>query len=510
MSEWSSGPTIWNRVTGALAGARAGWGDPYRHEQASAAMNAATPEPRETYALLRGYYDMGALYAAVAYGLRQRGLWSEKRQPIRNPAGLVVEFYPATLFPGSLAAGLPLALPKEAKGGLGGAIQQVWQWSNLGEVKQGYARALALYGDQFLKVAGGGETGRVFLQRIRPDYVTDWKEDERGILTFLRVDTPTVTRAGEFWRRIWHTEVWDAAAGTLRVWEDGTQGPGWEVDQLGDATSVTEFDALGVSFIPVRHVRFQVHPDAPQVSRGCGAFERNLPDIDQACAVATRLYDLLFMFNKPTRVFFGGGRDAQGRPMGRLPMPGQSNVTEVADIIRVGDEEMYSLPGTYDVKDLVPQVQFAPHIDALKDQIDYLQTVLPEMGWWSLPSTQGVQSGESFRRRMMAAEARVIEARGNAEAGLLSATMQALTLAQAADLPGFAPEVIGTWEDGVWQQAAFVEREAIPNDPTEVVNIIKTATDAGAALEPAARFAGLSEEQAVALARADVVTGASQ
>ena len=139
---------------------------------------------------------------------------AEVVKPLRNPAYRVVEFYAAKLWPGALDQALPIVTNNER---ITPAIQQIWQWSNWASEKQAVARTFPMCGDLFIKVAS--KTGRVFLQNLNAENVTDFSTDERGFLEYIRIDVPRVRRLTDGKLQAYTlTEVWDKSTQLFRRW----------------------------------------------------------------------------------------------------------------------------------------------------------------------------------------------------------------------------------------------------------------------------------------------------
>jgi hypothetical protein len=68
------------------------------------------------------------------------------------------------------------------------AIHQVIKDSNLANNKAPMIRGFSLYGDSFIRVRGDKE--KTYLEDLSVFYVTDFGEDSRGFLTYLRIDIP--------------------------------------------------------------------------------------------------------------------------------------------------------------------------------------------------------------------------------------------------------------------------------------------------------------------------------
>src|SRR5690606_36006974 len=97
------------------------------------------------------------------------------------------------------------------------AIQQVWRWSNWAAQKQTAVRSTATCGDLFLKVVRTPTLGvppdrrRVYLERVEPEYVTEFATDVRRFISYIRIDIPQVRTESEGGGSYTHTEIWDDA-----------------------------------------------------------------------------------------------------------------------------------------------------------------------------------------------------------------------------------------------------------------------------------------------------------
>jgi hypothetical protein len=68
-------------------------------------------------------------------------------------------------------------------------LRRVWEWSNWATEKDVAALWLAQHGDLFLRVAQPPARDSVYLERVRPQYVTDVR-CERGLVKEIRLDVP--------------------------------------------------------------------------------------------------------------------------------------------------------------------------------------------------------------------------------------------------------------------------------------------------------------------------------
>jgi hypothetical protein len=376
----------------------------------------------DQYAMLKSYYLSNGLYEVLDTLLSGLGARTPELRPLRNPAFRVVEFYAAKLWPGTLPAALPIVTENQK---IIQAIQQVWTWSNWSSEKQTAARWFATYGDMFLKVAAkndaNGRAARVYLQNIEPQYVTDFDADERGYLTYVRIDIPQRRRMGDQVKPYTHTEVWTKAS--YRLWEH-TQPVTTAIDQLGPVTVEQPTAAFGIDFVPVVWQPFRNIGD----ERGTGAFTLAIDKIDEANRQATRLHQMLYRYNKALWVASANAMDAQGRP---LPAPKLGSSSQ-ADTLELDDDTILRLPGLTTLQGLVPPINYADALAVLNAQLEELQRDLPELAYYDLRGAE--VSGKAVALLLGDAVDRLLEARGNAEAALIRADQMALTIGQALDI----------------------------------------------------------------------------
>lgn len=421
--------------------------------------------PRELYALLRGYYKNNDLYQYLGRALYEQGISHPAMKGLRNPAFRVVEFYVASLWPGALPDALPIEAENEA---IEDPIRQVWQWSNWGSQKQVFARWLPMLGDCFIKVVQTPTRDRVYHQLVDPAYVVDFDADERGFLTYCRIDVPIRRRSIDRPRVLIHTEVWSQEEGTFRRWEsDQIDLP---ADQLGPPIETIPIGTMGIDFVPIVHAQFR---DVGE-DRGVGAFTLQIDKIDEVAKKATRLAQMLFRSNTNTWAIESAGQDANNRPLPPLRVD-PSGAVAGGGTVRLGDDEMLSLPGGYTIKSMVPAIDYAAMLDAINADLLELQQDLPEMSYAKIPEMTGDISGRALRYLLAPALSRAAEARGNAHDALARADAMALTIGQAA---GLFDKSLGTFENGDFEHT-FTTMDVIPiNDLEEAQADVQKATAA--------------------------------
>ncbi|MCA9936205.1 MAG: hypothetical protein H6662_15555 [Ardenticatenaceae bacterium] len=428
-----------------------------------------------SYFLNNGLYDELRL---VGYFLNEPNL-----KAIRNPAQRVVKFYADTIWPGRLPTALPLDLTGNK--GLQKPIEELWKWSNWQARKQLMVRQTAVLGEVFIKVAQPEGKERVYLQLIRPEFITQCERDEQDNITYLRVDVPRARREGVATSFYLHTEVWDKAGGTARFWEHD-KTPETPLDQLGAPKQRYDLEATwGIDFVP--WVR-AVHMDIGE-SRGVGAYLLQLDKIDEANRLATRLHTMLFRHNDVTWALKANMMDAAtGRP---LPPPRVATSTDSDgnDVVDLAGEKFIRLPGMSELQSLVPNLNYEAALSALNAHMAELKNDLPELRYYDLPEL-GELSGRAIRLLMGPAVTNAAEVRSNLEDALVRAQKMALTIGQNAGIW----ENLGSYEDGDLEHG-FEERPIIPIDRYEQAEIIKAEKEAGLPLFTSLRKSGADETE---------------
>lgn len=415
---------------------------------------------RMTYRALWQMYENNALYDQLAELLAREGLWRESMKPLRNPANRIVEFHASKLWPG---ADLAEALPIEgASTVVEKAIRQTWTWSNFADQKQAYARWFASYGDLFIKVTGRLDPEpRVYFQKLEPETCTVVRQDERGYLTHIRIDTPHREEQEDgSLRDFWITEIWDKPAGLVRIWEHQKGPDATERDMGRPRQAFGLLEAFGIDFIPIVQGQFKnVGRD-----RGHGSFSHAFDKIHEANRVATRLHSMAFRHSNVTMAFTAGGLDANMRPLPAPDIEGERASDTLQDgTTIIGEDRVLKLPGQADVKFLVPNLPYSQLLDMLNAHMNEIEDDCPEMAYYRLRELGSQLSGRAVRILLSDAIDRGVEARGNGEQAIIRLNQMALTIGQQI---GAFPGLVGTFEDGSWDHT-FTKRQFLPIDDLE-------------------------------------------
>jgi hypothetical protein len=443
--------------------------------------------PADTYRVLEFYYLSNGLYALLQDNNSDHTIWVDGMLGLRNPSHRVVEFYVGKLWPGDLPAALPIVPTK--KDAIIKPVQQVWEWSNWASEKQVFSRWFSNFGDGFIKVASNDRRDRVYLENLKPEYVTDIDE-ARGSLTFCRIDIPQTRRLpdGKI-ESYWHTEVWNKADLSLRIWEN-KKGPSEPLDRLGTPKTDLNYQSeYQIDFIPIVHAKFQ---DIGQ-RRGVGAFTHALDKIDECNRQATRLHQILFRYQEAIWAIRADDKDPTGRP---LPAPkiNVDGTSTVGETNMAGGTKVVYLPGMSKLDLMIPDIKYDQALAILNAQIADLMHDLPELAYYAIRERTGEITGRAARILLGDLIDKATEARGNAEAALARADAMALTIAQNMNLF----EGLGSYENGDFDHK-FGKREIIPASDFEQAETMRAYTQAGAPVETAAAWSGRSPEDITAL-----------
>lgn len=468
-----------------MIGAFHSWSAWWNYVSISMQRQAATEANwRDQYNYLRAYYLSNGLYDVLRESFSRLRYSNEALSPLRNPAYRVVEFYAMKLWPGSLPDGLPITTDNKF---LVEPIQQIWQWSNWSSEKQAVARTFAMYGDIFIKVAtrsANNVVSRVYMQNLEPQTITEFDADERGYLTYVRIDVPQTKRDADGKLKPYTlTEVWDKSDMRFRRWEH-EKNINVTIRELGTPTEEKSFANFGIDFIPVIWQPFKHIGD----QRGMAAITPALDKIDEANRQATRLHQMLFRYNKPLWAATAGGVDSAGRPFPPPRLGGADGSTLVLNDDPTADD-VVRLPGANQLEPLVPNLNYDAALNVIRDQMVEISRDLPEMIYSEIQERSEL-SGVAIRYLLEAAIDRLIEARGNAEAALIRAHQMAMTIGQAASLF----KGLGSYEAGDLEHS-FAPRPVLTLPELERAQVTQTYTSAGVPLVTAIRRSGWGDAE---------------
>lgn len=390
---------------------------------------------------------------------------------LRNPTKAVVEFYVDTMWPGTLPDALPIEVDEDNPhpDALVAAIHQVWEWSNWEHRKQVYARTAAMMGDSLIKVPtrtnSAGRVDSVYFELIDPVYLTDFDVDEREYLVFVRLDIPRQRRVDGKTQEYIHTEVWDKATNSYRVWEHRT--PGREIEHLGTPLVEEEITSFGFDFLPFVHSKFI---DVGE-KRGLSAVTTALVKAHELNRMSSRLHQIMFRHGEPDTVLYSDLLNEDGQPMSP-PLIGDSGSRE-----DLAGAKLWRLPSGWKLQSLIANLPYMAHLEVLNAMWEHLeQAELPELLYGKIGSMTGsdARSGKAIRYMLTPALARATAARAQAESALARAQQMALTIGKVNGMEGFTE--LGDYESGALNHW-FAERDIIPISEDEEAAIDKVRAE---------------------------------
>lgn len=435
---------------------------------------------RERYAVLEAYRASHDLYGRLRRALTpeagdEAGYAGYKN--LRNPAYSIAELYSYKLTDETLGA-------YEGPEDIRALLHRVWEWSNWQDRQEIAARSYAVTGDMFLKAAdeGEGEGARTFLQWIDPSCVTDFDEDDRGHISFVRLDFPQERRTEEGKLQFFtETEIWNKERGYHAVYEHDGNHETTLADLLsGEANRrinavLVLYEELredpppdpnrawtGFDFVPIVHRKLR---DAGG-TRGEGVYEHALDSLDEANLLASRLHGMLFpsVVWAVTRL---SGPSGESLPPIRIESsadgfstngPTGQGELESRYLMKVAGQTLMRLPGGADLKPLVPSQDVSGHAEVLDRQVADTKERLPELRYAQLIEV-GQISGRAARLYLSDAVDRIGGARRKYEDGLVRAIQMCFTLARIRSIAGF--EGLPEYPDEA-RAFAFASRDVFP------------------------------------------------
>jgi hypothetical protein len=394
---------------------------------------------------------------------------------LRTVVNRSVEFYASKMLPGEVT---PVADDQP----LTDALDQVLKSSNFRNNKPAMLRGYALYGDSFVRVRGDEE--KSYLEDVPPAHVSDFEEDSRGFLTFIRIDIQTLDENGN---PELYTEVWDKAEGTQRIWHTH-QSINTKIENLGTPSEENTFASFGIDFIPIVHTKFRDNGD----QRGAGCVYHALDKVYEANRLSTRLHDLFFRFDKPIWAASANAQDAAGRP---LPAP-RINATSTGDAStgEATKESVFGdivyLPGTSSLDALIPDIRYVDGLAILNAMMGELELDLPELRWYSVTNTDAL-SGTAIRSLLAAAIDRANAAKENFISSLSRMLEMALTI---GIFNGVFEASLGNFDSGDFEHTLQVD-DAWGESLNEKAVNMQALTNAGVPAPAAMQLAGFSEEE---------------
>jgi hypothetical protein len=431
---------------------------------------------KQQLSLMDEYYSNNALYEATRLLKYYLGVWNENIRPLRTPVHRSVEFFTSKIAVGEPAISADNASVRDA-------VAQIMEWSNFQIVKPVQIRQMSKYGDCWRKVVS--ENGKVWHELIDANVVTDFKEDARGFLTEIRLDTPIMENGIQKTQ----TEFWTVEATTpyMAIWIHRLP-EGSTIEQIQRSVDPVQYATLaefGIDFVPFTRAAFQKDGSG----WGKNSCEHALLKVDEANRQATRLHQMLFRYNKPTWAVSPNQVLPDGSPMPAPKLKDGTNADKTDGEVR--DNDILYLPGTSTVTPLVPPIDYKAALEILLSQEKELRQDLPELMYYDLPDRADL-SGKALRTLLGAAVDRAMQAQANYVESTVRANQMALTVGM---YNGIFP-AMGNFDDGSLAHSIRYQ-EPFPVETDEKAVTLQALSSALGRenLKLAMKLSGFSEEE---------------
>lgn len=469
-------------------------------------LKLAEAPARDRFEILRSLAHPLGAYDDVLTRLQAEGEWAPQIKPLAQPAPTIIRFYGAKLL-----GGPPLEIVTE-NDAIKDPLDRFHRWSNLDALRPMLGRQIAMLGDAFYKVVrklgADGKAKSVYLEVLDPATVRDFDVDERGYVIWIRIEVQRVRRKEDGTLEDYtYIEVWDKALGTFRSWEWDRRRGGLtsvasdDLSRLGPPQEEVALAQMGIDFVPVVHVPFERQDDDRWGKAAVWDQIQKLVELD---LLVTELHRKMFGYGVPDLLLHSPGLDPNGNP--RIA-PDMQEIQDHngKDTLVIGREKVYSLPGGWDLKYLIADLDWAEARNLVLDHYQRLERERPELLYGRVAELEGGLSGRAIRYMMLPAIDLVQEVYGNLSRGLGQAGMMALTIGQHAGLFG---DLGGTFDSGAFEHD-FEARDPFPLSGEEEAAAdlqraqgAKTWVDVGMPLgEVLTRSGGYTEDEA-----ADLVT----
>jgi hypothetical protein len=420
----------------------------------------------DLYEKLEDYYNNNSLYEEVIEftefsNSKIENLHYHKRDGQRNPVHRTIEFYVGKVIPGDQKS-IKISAKNQT---VVDAINQVMLWSNFAGNKQRDIRKLTLHGNLFYKVNTDGK--QVWFDIVDSKYITDYKEDSKGYITEIRIDTPVKDENDKQLNRV---EYWNKSEQYYSIWQSFSNSS-TPLSQLGtpvDSGFIKE--VTGNDFLPFVHIKFI---DAGYLD-GLSAVSHVLSKIEEANKIAKRLHDNTFRFNKKIYAVSSNAENKDGSP---IPAPELDDSMDEADVLY--------LPGKATITHLESE-DYNANLAILNAQLEEIDLDLPETRYYKL--SENNVSGKALKLQLGAAISKAEEARGNYLSGFTRIIQMCLSIGSFWNL--FS---VGTYENGDYEFSVNLP-EMFPTDESDKATLLKDLVASGMAYPTALRVAGYSEE----------------
>jgi hypothetical protein len=383
------------------------------------------------YEVYDGYYHNIAYLEIASYAetLKSIERLYKHVRGVFNPVSRIVELYTAKVFGGMLdteAASTGAIIVNAADDRLRDSVTQLWRNSRWGQKKSLFVRNGAKFGDAFLKVTDDIRRGMVYIENVNPSMVADMRAEPNGKITYMRLEywVPGNAQGASYqlYREEWTPE-------TVTTFLDGkraavhTNGRGDRVDEWRNE----------YGFVPFVHVQ---HRDVG-LDYGASPYYTQLHKINELNDIASNINDaarnqanmpLVFLNAKaPSPADYGSDNSTSANNRADSPKKDSKRVLELTDASPSSKAAVQTIPPTLSLTDSATIVNSI---------LEELERDLPELSLHRLRDG-GNLTAPGVRSAYDDAIARIEEARGNYQAGLIEAQKMGVAIGGMRNYRGF-------------------------------------------------------------------------
>jgi hypothetical protein len=374
-------------------------------------------------------------------------------------------------------------------------IARLWRDSNW-DVKRNIAPKWgSVMGDVFLGVQDDPMHGKVAIRILHPSHFTEVDKDGYGNIKAYTIEQKRTDPDNQLREVTYREEVWRegddvvyelSRDGVPYSW--GNESPQWRTPY---------------GFVPMVHIQ---HEDdgagwgMSSVGKKLGLFR----EIDNAIS---NIGDQVQKTVTPLILFSGMTRPANA--------PNTSPTTNplAQDVGRDNVQALYATQPDAKAQFLVANLDIAAALDLVRLHMDQVERAYPELQLFSVMRDGNASaSGESLRRRQAQAAVKVQAVRQNYDSALMTVQQMAIAIGGWRGYDGYSGFNLdsytkGDLEHSIAKRGVFA-RDVI-DDLAEAkmrAEVLKMFVDAGGNIATAARLAGLTEEDALALVEVEYGT----
>jgi hypothetical protein len=379
----------------------------------------------------------------------------DKIRALENPAAQAVEFHQMHVFPGSLEEAFPIEL--EPDDPLRVAAYRILRDGRFGIQKDYAVETTATCGDVFFQARLTDSGKAVYPDVVDPDFVTEFEEDNRGNLTYVRLDWEDLeSDSGETF-----TEIFSKENDFYSLWHHNL-GLSVETERILEETPIgpypVKMSSFGHDFVPF--VRFPARQSFRRGERCKGIFELHMEALVQLNRDVTVDKDRYFRHNKP----LWQSITQNDKPTVYEELNDDDEEPKNPDEGRYPDNEAFVRnPKNTRLETLVPPLNWQAGLDRIEASRQSLGRSMSEIRFFD-----GVDKGDpsalAIIKHQDPSYRRAKALRANGEEAVLAVIKMCISIGQRR---GLYPPSLGSFDDGSFDGLTFKPRPISPETAAE-------------------------------------------